>query len=288
MNTCKEESQTFKIQGHKISGKCDSCFAPAVYYLHLTKDRELSDWPEAGDTSGTISNLALKREQTGIISILEYTYLLPVSNTPYIALLRSSSGPTPSVIEKWVSFKESMVEEGSSFELQPILRDNAQQKLNKALGVKSLEVRFEGKPDSNASSVIERAAAEASSSIDSNDYANMSVDFRISMGRPTIVENSTKAIQKQALSILANSNVSKTRPEDPFHHGYVTKMRAKTIQRSPDSDKTIIEPVDFIKEQLTEDIDFGSRKDSEMTPEIILSGMIEAINRFRKRDGEGN
>ena len=286
MNSCMAESQTFEIRRRKIAGKCELCSSPSVYYLHLTKDRELSDWPEAGDASGSVSNLATRRAQTGIISILEYTYLLPVSGTPYIALLRSSSGPMPSAISDWMSMKSGMPETGSSFELQPVLRKNARQKLDEALGVKSLEVRFEGKPDPNSASEIERAAAEASSSIDGSDYANMSVELHISMGRPTVVGPSTEAIRKQALSILANNNVSANPLKDLIHGGWVTKLRAKTIQNNPDSDGTVIEPVDFIKEQLTEDADFGSMKDDEMTPEIILSGMMAAIGRFRKRDIE--
>lgn len=286
MDSCMDESQAFEIRGRKIAGKCELCSSPSVYYLHLTKNRELSDWPEAGDTSGSVSNLATRRAQTGIISILEYTYLLPVSGTPYIALLRSSSGPMPSAISDWMRMKSGMSETGSSFELQPVLRNNARQKLDEALGVKSLEVRFEGKPDPNSASEIERAAAEASSSIDGSDYANMSVEFRISMGRSTIVGPSTEAIRKQALSILANNNVSANPLKNLVHSGWVTKLRAKTIQNNPDSDKPVIEPVDFIKEQLTEDVDFGSMKDDEMTPEIILSGMMDAIGRFRKRDIE--
>lgn len=211
MNSCKAKSQAFEIRGRKIAGKCELCSSPSVYYLHLTKNRELSDWPEAGDESGSVSNLATRRDQTGITSILEYTYLLPVSGTPYIALLRSSSGPMPSIIADWMSMKSDMSASGSSFELQPVLRNNARKKLDKALGVKSLEVRFEGKPNPDSASEIERAAAEASSSIDEIDYANMSVEFHISMGRPTIVGHSTEALRKQALSILANNNVSANR-----------------------------------------------------------------------------
>lgn len=284
MHSCMDESQAFEIRGRKIAGKCEQCSSPSVYYLHLTKNRELSDWPEAGDTSGSVSNLATRRAQTGIISILEYTYLLPVLGTPYIALLRSSSGPMPFAISDWMCMKSDMRKTGSSFELQPVLRNDARQKLDEALGVKSLEVRFEGKPDPNSASEIERAAAEASSSI--GDYANMSVEFRISMGRSTVVGPSTKAIRKQALSILANNNVLPNPLKNLVHSGRVTKLRAKTIQNNPDSDKPVIEPVDFIKEQLTEDVDFGSMKDDEMTPEIILSGMMDAIGRFRKRDIE--
>lgn len=69
MNSCKKESQAFEIRGRKIAGQCESCYSPAVFYMHLTKNRELSDWPEAGDASGSVSNLATRRDQTGIISI---------------------------------------------------------------------------------------------------------------------------------------------------------------------------------------------------------------------------
>ena len=120
------------------------------------------------------------------------------------------------------------------------------------------------------------------------DYANMSVEFHISMGRPTIVGHSTEALRKQALSILANNNVSANPLKNLIQGGWITKLRAKTIQRKSDSDKTIVEPVDFIKEQLTEDVDLGSMKDDEMTPEIILSGMMDAVGKFRKRADEYN
>ena len=289
MNSCKKESQAFEIRGRKIAGQCESCYSPAVFYMHLTKNRELSDWPEAGDASGSVSNLATRRDQTGIISILEYTYLLPVSGTPYIALLRSSSGPMPSAIADWVSLKSDMPATGKSFELQPVLRNDARQKLNESLGVKSLEVRFEGKPDPNSTSSIERAAAEAASTIDESDYANVKIDMSISMGRATVVSNSTEAMRKQALSILTNNNIAKHPIKDMLSKGWVTKLKAKTLQANPanpESNKPIIEPVDFIKEHLTEDADFGSMKDDEMTPAIILSGMLEAIGKFRKRSNE--
>lgn len=161
--------------------------------------------------------------------------------------------------------------------------------MNESLGVKSLEVRFEGKPDPNSTSSIERAAAEAASTIDESDYANVKIDMSISMGRATVVSNSTEAMRKQALSILTNNNIAKHPIKDMLSKGWVTKLKAKTLQANPanpESNKPIIEPVDFIKEHLTEDADFGTMKDDEMTPEIILSGMLEAIGKFRKRSNE--
>ena len=287
VDLCADDSQTFRVRGREITGKSEQCFSPAVTYLHLTKNRELLDWPEVGDIEGTISNLATKREQTGIASILEYTYLLPVAGTPYIALFRSSSGPLPSAIASWIALKRNLMEDGSSFELQPVLRNNARQKLNESLGVKSLEIRFEGKPNRDSQSVIERAAAEAVSVAAENDYANISVDLRISTGRATVVGESTENIRKEALTILSNNDISSHSLEKVFG-GVVTKLRANTIQASQDSDKSVTEQVDFIKESLTEDVNFGSMRDDEMTPEIILSGMMEAVSKFRTRAGEYN
>lgn len=120
-----------------------------------------------------------------------------------------------------------------------------------------------------------------------NDYANMSVDLRISTGRATVVGESTENIRKEALTILSNNDIS-FHPLEKVFGGAVTKLRANTIQASQDSDKNVTEQVDFIKESLTEDVNFGSMRDDEMTPEIILSGMMEAVSKFRKRAGEYN
>lgn len=286
LDKCHEESQTFKIRNREITGKSELCSSPSIQYLHFTKNREISDWPEAGDTSGVVTNLATRREQTGIASILEYSYLLPVSGTPYIALLRSTSGPMPSAISSWITQKMYLPEDNTSFELQPVLRNDAQQKLNESIGVKSLEVRFEGKPNPDATSQIERAASIAAAPIDENDYVNMKIDMRISTGRASVVSHSTEAMRRQALSILANNNVEKKPDKSLLHNSFVTRLRANTLQENPNSDKPRVEQVDFIKEHLTEDVEFGSKKDDEMTPEIILIGMMEAINRFRNRSNE--
>ena len=226
-------AETFEIKGRKLTGTCVDCKAPAIRSLHLMRERPLPDWPEAGDTEGNVANLALRRTQTGISSILEYAYILPVAGTSYVAVFRSSGGPFPTAIAEWVALQSNMATAGSSFSLNPVLRANAREKLDSALGVKKLNVRFEGVPEGKGSD-IDQAVADAGRIVGKDDYANATIEFTISLGRGKIIGPATDGIRKALNELLANSIL------DQYGNG--VKGRIKRLWQRPFSRPKVIKP----------------------------------------------
>lgn len=204
-----------------------------------------------------------------------------MTGTSYVAVFRSSGGPAPSAIANWVAAHEDMSVKGLSFSLEPVLRRNAREKLESALGVKSIRARFEGVPDSNGSD-INRAAAEAGKVVGKDDYANVSVEINVTMGRLSVLGPATDGIRK-ALKDLLNNAVLDQFGDGPA--GRVKKLIAKTIQPR-DNGGTASEDIDFFAQRLTVVTDFGDTSDDALTPEMILSGMMEAIREFRQQTGE--
>lgn len=274
-------SETIPVRGFDLTGTCDECVRPALRYLHFTRARALSDWPESGDFSGNVENLAQRRRQAGINSILEYSYLLPVSGTRYVAVVRSSGGPRSTAIGDWIALQKNFALVGVDFELVPVLSEDAYEKLNSAVGVKSIDIRYEGVPDGiDSKSEIERAVAIAGTALGERDSVNASIELSISLGNCKVTGPATDGIQRQLHRLAPSVNLVKSKKDAPL--GSVSRLRAMTIQ-SRDDGTFYSEPVDFIKEQITIQADFGDDPEVAMDPGKILDGMLDAIRKFRER-----
>ena len=75
-------------------GEVGESSTPVARYFHLLKPRSLHDWPKGKDARGNTKSLGVHRKALGLSEIDEYTYLLPVEGTNYVAMFRSSAGPT--------------------------------------------------------------------------------------------------------------------------------------------------------------------------------------------------
>lgn len=275
------EPQTYDINGRRLKGYRFDCDRPIVSCLRLAKERPLSDWPEAGISDGSVENLALRRAEIGIESLYEYAFILPVLGTSYVAVFRSSGGPTPSAIADWVSTHDDMPTRGSNFSLNPVLRKNAEQKLQSSLGVKKFTVRFEGVPEGNGS-VVDQAASIAGSVVGQEDYANATIELVVSLGRSRVLGPSTDGMQR-AVHDITNNILTGQYGHGPV--GSIKKLVATTIQPRDDGG-TSSEEVDFIAQRITIQEDFGNGDDSALEPQVILDAMLKAVQEFRRMTGE--
>lgn len=268
---------TLHIKGSNCTGEVKSNAAPAAQFLHLMRERALSDWPEGKDINGTVSNLGANRQTLGISEIYEYSYLLPVDGTPYVAMFRSSGGPRPGLIEDWISTNLDLPKSGKTFRLVPVLRKNAIKRLREAVGVKKLYARFEGDVQTNSGSKVQDAAAMAGSIPGLNEYADGMIEIVVSLGRSVKTGPGIDSIMNETNKILNQADGGLTQRT-------VTKLVATTLQKK--DDKIVSEPVDFMKERMTISVAFGNSINDVMTPNEILSGMFVAIREFRQRTGE--
>lgn len=150
-------------------------------YFHLLKPRSLHDWPEGKDVQGNTQSLGVHRKALGLSEIDEYTYLLPVEGTKDVAMFRSSAGPTSVAAAEWLTLYLNLQQKGLSFVLKPVLRKNAEEKLQSAVGVRFLYVQFEGQPHGKSESQIEKGVAVAASAKGLAGSDDMKINLNITL-----------------------------------------------------------------------------------------------------------
>ncbi|KJY64690.1 hypothetical protein [Bifidobacterium polysaccharolyticum] len=258
-------------------GEVDECSAPATRYFHLLRPRALSDWPEGKDAQGNAESLGVNRKALGLSEIDEYTYFLPVEDTNYVAMFRSSAGPRASAAGEWMTQYLDLPKSGGSFVFMPVLRTNAMEKLKSAVGVRSLHVRFEGQPHGESGSQIEKGVAVAGSEKGLAESGDMKIDFNITLGRAQKEGPAVDGLLKEAKRLVKGVN-----------HGLpgarLSQLKAKTLQPGK-GDKIVVEQVDFFQERMTVQTEFGDTN-VVMDADQIIDGMYKAIEEFRKKSGE--
>lgn len=78
-----------EIYGRKYVGETRSEVSPSEDYLYIGKARRGADWPDISDANGVVTTLNLGN---GADALIEPAYMLPVSGTTYVAVLRTSGG----------------------------------------------------------------------------------------------------------------------------------------------------------------------------------------------------
>lgn len=263
-----------RVRGYMLTGVREQ--SGLHQFLHFTKERMLSDWPEATDSHGVVGNLAENRKDTGIASILEYAYLLPVVGTPYVAVFRSSGGPRPTAIGDWIGEVADDIPRNKEFVLQPVLRKDAKTILQRAQGVKSIQVRYEvSDSDSRSGSIVEDAVMDAARAA-GEGYENIVVDLCVGMKGRTYDQPAGSALKRQTERLLRDADLG-------MHGGNrkIEKLRAKTWQENDDGGYHT-DQIDLFKQRITQQIDIGDDKEEALTSERIIPLTLTAIEEFKQ------
>lgn len=175
------------------------------------------------------------------------------------------------------SVLETALTEGE-FELQPVLRKNAKERLEESVGVSRITVRYLGSglsggfDDYESGSKIDRAV-KSTLGIEGLNDADYSVSLGISLKRPKAVGPAQDALGKELRKLLKDV--------DPQNNGVIDKLQASILHEKDDS-KLQSEPIDFIRDRITETVEFGEDDDSLLTDSDIEAGVAEAIKAFKE------
>ena len=276
-NQYNEPWKSYFLGRNYYEGQVGESSTQATRYFHLLRPRSLSDWPEGKDTRGNTKSLGVNRKALGLSEIDEYTYLLPVERTNYVAMFRSSAGPRATAASEWMTQYLDFPQTGGRFVFMPVLRKNAMQKLQSAVGVRSLHARFEGLPDDKSGSLIEKGVAIAGSEKGLAESGDMKIDLNITLGRAQKQGPAVDGLLKEVRQLVKRVNRG-------LPGSRLSQLTAKTLQHG-DDDKIGVEQVDFFKERMTVQIEFGD-VNVVMDPDQIIAGMYDAIREFRKKSGE--
>lgn len=233
-------------------------------YFKVTVDRYKADWPDVET-----------RDHADPLSVKEYACVFPVDNYPYIAIFKSSVGPSVGALESLInSILETALTE-DEFVLEPVMRKNARERLEQSVGVSKIDVRYEsagmsGQDDSG--SIIERAVS-STLGISGLDKADYTVSLSISLKSPKALGPAHDALGKELRSILKEAN--------PQSDASLDKIRANVLHEN-DNKKLQSETIDFIRDRITEAVEFGEDDDSRLSDSDIETGVAKAIRAFNE------
>lgn len=275
VDTATNSEKWNNFSGRRYSGSIRNCTSPAMDFFYLCKLRPTIDWPDIINFEGSIESLVEKAQQSGIVNILEPCYILPVTGTRYIAMMRSSGGPTPRAISDWIDAFSHNSENDSVFELRPVFTQDALRRLQSANGARRLSFRYISLRDDTVESDdvaghVKRAVSEVARISDQE----MSVEMTFSFGRANSgsLGNGSEALLDEVRHLVSS---------DAAMHGQLSKLQATVIN---DTDGGLeSDSIDFLNERYSEFVNVGGSEDDEPSPEVILSGMMDAIGTFRRK-----
>ena len=247
--------------GRTYQGEARTEMAPAADYLYLGKERPKSDWPDATAADGTTGSLAAQN----LKALIEYAYLLPVSGTNLVAVLRSSGGASFSALDSWLTHVCPGLPVGGSLYLRPFVRHDQLERLAAAQGATKVHLLID--PHSFDTSTNAGQLGDALEAAQAVGAGGVSVEMTVSFGHASPSELGAENLAKQVQAILgSNLNLKK----------------ASATVLSEEGGKLVRDKIDFVRDRVTVREAIGSSEDEEPTPSAALSAMLEATKKFRK------
>lgn len=233
-------------------------------YFKVTVARYKTDWPDV-ETKDHVAPLSVK----------EYACVFPVEAYPYIAVFKSSAGPSVGALDALINSVLGTALTEGEFELQPVLRRNAKERLEQSVGVSRITVRYLASKISDgdeSGSKIDQAV-KGTLGIKGLEDADYSISLGISLKRPKAIGPAQDALGKELHGLL--------KEVDPYHNGVIDKLQASVLHEKDDG-KLQSEPIDFIKDRITETVEFGEDDDSLLSDADIEMGVAVAIKAFKE------
>jgi hypothetical protein len=262
IGTLGEDVRRTEIRSRKYEGEVRAEKSPSLSYLYIGKLRPGADWPDIRDSHGVHASLA----STGVIgALIEPAYLLPISGTNYLAILRTSSGPTFSAITEWLNHVAGYLGTDDRLELRPYARHDQLERLALAQGATRIHLKVD--PDALQNGRATSEVGRAMQSVRDLGAGGVSVEMIVSYGNSIPDESGAEALADGVRDLLDSG----------------TFKKAKATLLVSEHGQLVKETVDFTLDRVTLTEEIGDSEDEEPLPSVILSAMSEAIRRFREK-----
>lgn len=253
-----------EIFGRRHVGAARQEVAPALDYIYIGRLRPGADWPDVSDDAGEIASLA----STGFAgSLLEPAYLLGVGGTNYVALLRSSAGPSTTSIVRWLNQVCGFSEQGNRLELRPYVRKDQLERLGRAQAAAKIHLKVDPGVMSDADPQDE--LGQALKTAQSAGAGGVSVELVLSFGNARPTSGAGEDLVAGVRELLASENAV------PF------KKASATVMVENEAGQLVRDKIDFTMDRITVRQQVGANEDEEPTPPVVLSAMAKAIEKFR-------
>ncbi len=264
VSALSEVERRADIFGRRHVGAARQEVAPALDYIYLGRLRPGADWPDVSDAAGEIASLA----STGFAgSLLEPAYLLGVGGTNYVAVLRSSAGPSSTSIVSWLNQVCGFNRSGNRLELRPYARRDQLERLGRAQAASKIHLKvdpgvmIDAQPHDELGLAL-KAAQNAGA-------GGVSVELTVSFGNARPTDGAGEDLIAGVRELLLSDNAV------PFKKASATVM-VENAHGQLERDK-----IDFTMDRITVREQVGANEDEEPTPPVVLSAMAKAIEKFR-------
>lgn len=260
-----EADRRVTYRNRKYFGRVVQSLSPRAQYLYLGKLRPGADWPDVVDAEGGTVPLA----STGVSELIEPLYLLPVEGTQYMAVLRTSAGPTWSALTDWLGTAGRFYGKGHSIELQPYARQDQVERLRSAVGATKVHLKF----DPGAADLVpgRTQLGQATRNALAAGAGAVSVEMTVSFGR-------TRAEEAGADELIAGLR-------EIIGSNAYTRADATLLQNGADGVEK--DYIDFALDRVVYTEYVGESEDEIPTPEAVLRALSDAIDTFRTQLREG-
>lgn len=256
-----EELRRSEFFGRKVEGEARNESSPEADYFYVARLRPGSDWPDATTADGLFGSLA----STGAIrSLHEPAHMLNVRGTPYVAIMRSSGGPSVTVLAQWLSMVAGFNTGDERLELRPYVRRDQLERLGRAQGASKLHIKV----DANVMSDFDpqHEMGQALKAAQSIGDGGATVEMIVSFGNATPDDLAGEQLVDGIRELIQNV---------PFARAKATVIvddEAAGLER---------DKIDFASDRITVRQQVGVDEDEEPTPTVVLNAMYQAINQFR-------
>ena len=257
------DARTFPLGGRTYRGKASTEPSNGQRYLYLGKVRSAADMPDVSDLPGSDTTAPLQVPG----DVLEYLYAYGIGGAgEKCVVLRTSGGASFSAFQKWVGHVLGYEETDEVFELIPVVRTDALERLAQAQGATKLELKIEkGATDGlGAQSELERALRTVADELGHE----VSLELGISFGNVHPGEGHSEQLARELRQIVGTTGVKKLKATLVRHAGDGSLARDK---------------VDFINERITYSVEVGDNENQRPTPAVVLQAMGEAVRQYRSQ-----
>lgn len=152
--------------GHDYRGRVANALEPLLY---LAKQRNADDAPSQweGDDAVPLST-----------PIHEPLFVLPIPETPAVAVLGTSGAATPVAVGRWLTGYLTSATKGESIELHPVIRRDQAETLERAITATSLELSVDAAEyEARSTGRVERGLALAAEANEGRGRATISLSM---------------------------------------------------------------------------------------------------------------
>lgn len=259
-----DESRRLVYYGRKMFGEARNSKSPVADYFYVGKARKGADWPDFSNADGTVSSLPINND--GNVALIEPAYLLPIDGTNYIAMIRTSGGPSVQAIQEWINSVMGMISRPETLILRAYVRRDDLARLKRAQG----GARVHMKVDANKfDEVAPRGAmASAMKSVQRSMHGGASVEMIVSFGNAKPDNLASDELAEQVREMVDAEVAS--------------KLEATLFVPNEDGE-LVRDKIDFIADRFTAKEKVGQSDDTPISPAVMVSALQSAVRKFREK-----